>query len=621
MLSVPLRVGSEIIGTISAFSRSPGFFTTRDQVLLQSFADQAGIAIQNARLFEESQRRARETQALLEAGRAVSQSLEVGETIRVILQQARAVLGVQSCSIFTLDPNTGELTPAASLDLDPESAARIRIRVGEGVTGLAVQERRPVQSPHVDTDPRVRYPQLTGGRGLHSMLATPLLVGDRAIGALTVLRNDIHDFTPEEVALAAAFADQAAIALENARLYQNTRQAYEDLARAQNELLHSQKMEAIGRLAGGVAHDFNNLLTVIIGRAHLLETRLGGVDLRDIHLLYRTALRAADLTEQLLTFSRKQARQPRMLDLNEVVTSMSSLLRRLIGEHVELSTRTAPDLGQVEADPAQIEQVIMNLAVNARDAMPEGGRLEIETADVHVGPSEIRRHPVLEPGRYVVLAVTDTGCGMDGGTQERIFEPFFTTKDVGKGTGLGLAMVYGIVKQSGGHITVESEPDRGSRLTVFLPRVADPAPAPLAAEPAATPLTGDETILLVEDEPDVRALARQILSARGYLVLEAADAQSALALCDQHPGPIDLMLTDVVMPRMSGWQLARALAGRRPATKVLFMSGYPRSQILRNPTAGADFELLSKPFSPSSLAGRVREALDRPLPAAPDPTS
>jgi CheY-like chemotaxis protein len=370
-----------------------------------------------------------------------------------------------------------------------------------------------------------------------------------------------------------------------------------------------------------VAHDFNNLLTVIIGRAQILETRLGGADLRDIHLLYRTALRAADLTEQLLTFSRKQARQPRMLDLNEVVTSMSSLLRRLIGEHVELSTRTAPDLGQVEADPAQIEQVIMNLAVNARDAMPEGGRLEIETADVHVGPSEIRRHPVLEPGRYVVLAVTDTGCGMDGGTQERIFEPFFTTKDVGKGTGLGLAMVYGIVKQSGGHITVESEPDRGSRLTVFLPRVADPAPAPLAAEPAATPLTGDETILLVEDEPDVRALARQILSARGYLVLEAADAQSALALCDQHPGPIDLMLTDVVMPRMSGWQLARALAGRRPATKVLFMSGYPRSQILRNPTAGADFELLSKPFSPSSLAGRVREALDRPLPAAPDPTS
>jgi CheY-like chemotaxis protein/two-component sensor histidine kinase len=367
-------------------------------------------------------------------------------------------------------------------------------------------------------------------------------------------------------------------------------------------------------LAGGIAHDFNNLLTVILGYGDLTLTQLNKEDPlhRNISEVKKAAERAAGLTRQLLAFSRKQVMQPKVLDLNTVVSELEKMLRRLIGEDVGLRTALESDLGSVKADPGQIEQIIMNLAVNARDAMPQGGKLTIETTNVHLDEEYAKSHIAVIPGPYVMLAVSDTGMGMDQQTQARIFEPFFTTKVAGKGTGLGLSTVYGIVKQSGGNIWVYSELGRGTTFKIYLPRVDEGAQKFERRVEAKGALKGSETVLLAEDEEAVRTLARQLLEMYGYQVLEAANGGAALLICERHQEPIHLLITDVIMPEMSGRELADRLAQLRPDMKVLFMSGYTDNAIVHQRVLDEWANFIQKPFPTDALARKVRNVLDAP---------
>jgi PAS domain S-box-containing protein len=381
----------------------------------------------------------------------------------------------------------------------------------------------------------------------------------------------------------------------------------------EEQLIQSQKMEAVGRLAGGIAHDFNNLLTAIAGYSELLLGQLPPGDPRLGHAaeIRKAGERAAALTRQLLAFSRRQVLEPRVLDLNAVVSGMRDMLRRMIGEDIELRTQPALGLWPVKADPGQIEQAVLNLVVNARDAMPQGGKLTIETANVEIDEKFARGYVSVESGQYAMLAVTDSGVGMGEATKARLFEPFFTTKERGKGTGLGLSTTYGIVKQSGGYIWCYSEPGRGTTFKIYLPRADAPVekPAPAPAAPLSLAAAG-ETILLVEDEREVRALVQKLLKMQGYTLLTAADPEEAISMAREYKGKIDLMVTDVVMPRMSGREVAERLAVSRPDMKILFVSGYTDDAIVRHGILEPGTAFLQKPFSPQALARKVREVLE-----------
>ncbi|PYP84941.1 MAG: hypothetical protein DMF61_17930 [Blastocatellia bacterium AA13] len=381
----------------------------------------------------------------------------------------------------------------------------------------------------------------------------------------------------------------------------------------QAQLLHSQKMEAIGRLAGGVAHDFNNLLTAIIGYC---EMALDGLPRSNpahdrVKQVLKAGERAESLTRQLLAFSRRQMLVPVVIDLSALVDDVNKLLRRLIGEDTELIAVSSPGLGRVKADPGQIEQVIVNLAVNARDAMPNGGRLFIRTGNVYVSEGDNSAHENLAPGEYVALSVTDTGCGMDAETASQIFEPFFTTKELGKGTGLGLSTVYGIIKQSGGEIAVETEIGIGTTFRIYLPRVDSESQQSTLDEAGAATRAGSETILVVEDDETLLSLCTEILTSSGYQALQASNGREALLICEQYGGPIHLMLTDLVMPKMNGCELADRVASIRSEMKVLFMSGYTDEVVGSNGFSIAGRPFLPKPFTPDSLARKVREVLDQ----------
>ncbi len=379
----------------------------------------------------------------------------------------------------------------------------------------------------------------------------------------------------------------------------------------EDQLAQSRKMEAIGQLAGGVAHDFNNLLSVIIGYSHLVLNRPGGGEpfRKEVSEIRKAADRAADLTRQLLAFSRKQLLQPKVVSLNDVVKGMMTMLRRLIGEDIELSFSLQGDLPSVLVDPGQVEQVILNLTINARDAMPNGGTLTIGTETILLSESFIREHPPLAAVEHVVLSVSDTGTGMDQGTMSKIFDPFFTTKEHGKGTGLGLSTVEGIVSQSKGHITVESDPGRGTIFRIYLPAVEGIPSRDEEAGPEK-PAGGQETILVVEDDPGVRNLVRQVLAINGYPVLVASNGEEALRVSREHREPIHLLVTDVVMPGMSGRVLANRIAWDRPGIKVLYMSGYTDNAIGQHGVLEEGIELIEKPFSPAVFAEKVRKALD-----------
>jgi signal transduction histidine kinase/CheY-like chemotaxis protein len=550
-------------------------------------------------------------EALADVGRAAAQSLDPAKVAHQVAESLCSILAAASAAVYRVRRDDGALvalavarSPGATVEWDALVAP------GTDVVGAAARARTVIVTPDAPADPRLSF-RAERRRGpaqseRRAFLAVPLLIRGGVIGALAVSDRAGRIFDAHAVAVAEGFAAQLAVALDHAELSgRRLREA---------RLRQSQRMETVGKLAGGVAHDFNNLLTIIQGRAEIVRSKLGVTHplRRDVELIHTAAERGAMLTQQLLAFSRRQVLQPRVLDLAAVVDGMASMLRRLIGEDIDLRVEHRGRGALVEADPGQLEQLIMNLAVNARDAMPNGGRLTIATAAGELDRSATTQHPELAPGPYVSLSVSDTGCGMDAEVRTHLFEPFFTTKERGKGAGLGLSTVYGIVQQHGGSIAVESEVGRGSAFVVLLPQVTGPSSEPGASADAGEPPRGMETILLVEDEDQVRAFARETLEAAGYTVLEAAGPGRALRLAGEHPGAIHVLLTDLVMPEMSGRELAERLAGLRPGLRVAYMSGYTDDAIVAHGVRDRDASFLQKPFDRGSLTRLVREALDRP---------
>jgi PAS domain S-box-containing protein len=519
--------------------------------------------------------------------------------VEVVQAQLQQLLPFNACSINLVDWATGE----SRVHYRQQNGTRLTVRPGlppafrqARETGEPVYRRTQAQMYQYQDRVELFEQQV------HSVVDVPFTGGTLALNS-----REEAAFSPRDLDLLAQFAQ----VLSEAHRRLQDLQALEE---KETQLRQAQKLEAVGHLAGGVAHDFNNLLTIISGYSEFL-LRHAGPDQPlhpSVQEIQKAADRGAGLVRQLLAFSRKQMLQPSVLNLNLVVADLGKMLQRLIGEDIELKLIAAPALGAVQADRGQVEQVLLNLVVNARDAMPQGGKLFIETANVEVDESDTLRRPMVEPGAYVRLSVSDTGVGMDKETQAQIFEPFFTTKEPGKGTGLGLAMVYGIVKQSGGYIWVYSEPGQGTTFKIYLPRIAEPHPPAAGVETARRPLGGQETILLVEDEEAVRRLMALSLREQGYTLLEAGGGEEALQVGSQHAGLIHLLVTDVVMPGMNGQQLAERLAGAQPQLKVLYMSGYTEGIIAQHGILAPQVAFLQKPFSPDRLALRVREVLDSP---------
>jgi PAS domain S-box-containing protein len=574
VLCLPILHQSELIAILHLENRLVTNAFTRDRLaLLELLAAQAAISLENARLYADARRENAERRQA-EAALRESQAL-----LQAIVDHAPALIYVKDLDARYLLVNRQlaarlARTPAEILgktdgELFPRETAEAYRALDERVAAGAILEAEEL-----------------GYDGDRTYLAVkaPLTDGGGRIYATCGISTDITE----------------------------RKRADATLRRTEEQLRQAQKMEAIGNLAAGVAHDFNNLLSAILGYSDLLIDQLEPADSRraDLEEIVRAARVAAELTRQLLAFGRKQILQPQVVSLNDSVAQMEKLLRRVIGEDVELTLLLSPGLGSALVDPGQVEQIVLNLAVNSRDAMPKGGRLTLETANVEFDETYAAEHVGVAAGSYVMLAVSDTGVGMDKATQEHMFEPFFTTKEKGKGTGLGLATVFGIVRQSGGHIWVYSELSAGTTFKLYFPRVADTATMPTA--PSTAPAQGgSETILLVEDDERVCTVARRILGRLGYRVLEAHSVGDALLLCEQHPGTIQLLLTDVIMPRMSGRQLAERLLSLRPAMRVLYMSGYTDNSIVQHGVLQAGVEFLAKPISPERLARKVRELLDR----------
>ncbi|MCR4408127.1 MAG: GAF domain-containing protein, partial [Anaerolineae bacterium] len=568
VVAAPVRWGDEFLGVLDVNADLPHTFSPDDAELLSLFATQAAIAIRNARLFETAQ------QELAERKRTEEALRESEEKYRNLVERANDGIVIVQDNVLKYANS----------------------RLAE-ITGYTVEEL--VGTPyanyiHPDELSKVveHYERRMAGEEIRTIYETALQHKDGSKVEVELNAGIImFQGRPADLVFIRDISERK---------------------RLEEQLLQAQKMEAVGRLAGGVAHDFNNLLTAIIGYSELLLMGLGPDSpwRKDIAEIKKAADRAAALTRQLLAFSRKQMLQPQVLNLSLVVAGIEKMLRRLIGEDIELVIILDPELGLVKADPGQIDQVIMNLAVNARDAMPQGGKLTIETRNVYLDEEYAQQHLEVEPGPYVMLAVSDTGVGMDEEIKSHLFEPFFTTKEVGKGTGLGLATVYGIIKQSGGHIWVYSEPGQGTTFKIYLPVVGE------EVEPARLPplldesLHGAETILLVEDDSLVRELASRVLIQHGYLVLEAYDGEKALRICQEYRKPIHLLVTDVVMPGgMSGRQLAETLITMHPETRVLYMSGYTDDSIVYHGVLEPGTAFLQKPFTPESLARKVGEVL------------
>lgn len=545
--------------------------------------------------------------------RVLSESTTLEEAVPKIIQAIGESLEWDLGVFWRVDKAGGVLRcldqwKASSVQADPFTMATWQqvFRREEGLPGRiwAAGKSAWVTDVALDTNfPRGVQAQKTG---LHGAFGFPVLIGSEIEGVIELFSRQVRQPDNELLRMVEDIGLKIGQFGERARTEGVLRET-------EAQLRQAQKMEAVGRLAGGVAHDFNNLLTVIRGYSELLLGRLGPADAmrKDMEEVKKAADRASGLTRQLLAFSRRQFIAAKVLDLNALVANMDGMLRRLIGEDiVELCTELDSLAGAIKADPGQVEQVIMNLVVNARDAMPKGGRLTIESKNVTIEKGARLDAVGVEPGSYVLLSVRDTGHGMDAETRSHLFEPFFTTKEKGKGTGLGLSTVYGIVKQSGGSVTVESAPGRGTTFRIYFPRVEPEAPGTAGAVEDVDPARGRETILLVEDEPAVRGLVHETLRLQGYTVLEARHGIEALLTSTKYVGPIHLLLTDVVMPQMSGPEVAEKLLTVRPGIKVLYMSGYPDHPVFDQGVVSRETGFLPKPFSPHVLAQKVREVLD-----------
>jgi PAS domain S-box-containing protein len=738
--ATPLIVEAETLGALSVSDVVGRTFTDDDLAMLAAFAGEAALALHHGRLHEFEERRAARLRTLARLNQGVSSLLDMQAVLGEIARAAAELMNAPVVSFWIADEATRTIEVRAWSDETIGSGFPERVMgFDQGMLGWVAAHRRSLNIPDVFADPRSVAREWRRAHGLRSFLGVPVMLGDSLLAVLALSGRAPFELSPDDEDLVANFIAQAAVAIQNARLYAEAtrrwREAEEALATAraseasfrllfrnnplpmwvydvetlrflevntaavghygyarneflgmrigdisppedverftdavakldargrgggrrcghwrhrrkdgrvidveilshalefggrraalvavenvterralEEQLRQSQKIEAIGQLAGGIAHDFNNLLTVITARAEMLRARLRPDDAggRDATLILKTAERASALTQRLLAFSRWQILQPKVLDLNALVEGMVAMLRRMIGEDIDLRIAPSPNLGRLEADPGQVEQVILNLAVNARDAMPHGGRLSLETADMKLDEPFVRAHPGARSGTFVMLRVSDTGSGMDAATLARVFEPFFTTKEPGRGT--GLATVYGIVKQHDGYITADSEPGRGSVFTVYLPRVEAAVEVADSAGAPAEPRRGSETVLLVEDQADVRDLARELLEREGYTVLVADGPKTALAVADEHPGVIDALVTDVVMPEMGGRELAGRLAATRPALKVLYMSGYTNDTIARQVLLDARTNFLQKPFASDALPRKLREVLDR----------
>jgi len=731
VLSVPLLVGERVLGALVTYRDDVGPFSVRQIELMQAFAHQAALALENSRLYQESERRRRESEVFAGVAQAITASLDLDTVLRRITDSAKELVGSDLAMIGFREGDTEAVTVRHRVGSRYTSDRTFRIEPGKGFGGQALLSGRPLRTDDYTNDPAFSKDYL--GAVVRddsvSAMVVPIRSEDHVVGLLYVANRTKRPFSDHDEATLLRLADEAAVAIRNAQLFESEREserryrtlvessiqglhiqrdwvtlfanpafarmlgydtteelvgldtrrwiephelarlesdraarlrdeevlsryelqatrrdgsqiwveiqvteivwagepaiqstvldiserkrAEQALRQSEAQLRQVQKMEAVGQLAGGVAHDFNNLLTVITGRTELLLLRLAADDpqRRDVELVRKTADRAAALTQQLLAFSRKQMLQPRVLDLNGVVAGMAQMLKPLIGETIELVTSLDPVLGRVKADPAQIEQIVLNLAVNARDAMPQGGRLTIETGNVELDSTFAETHPGSSAGPHTMLSVRDTGTGMSPDVQAHLFEPFFTTKGVGKGTGLGLATVYGIVKQHGGYIRIESAPGAGTAVRIYFARVApltDAAPAPATDAP---PAVGSGTVLVVEDEGELRDLATEVLGIAGYTVLSAASPSAALDIAHRHAGPIHLLLTDVVMPEMSGRDLADRLVRTRPAMKILYMSGYTDDAIVHHGVLDPGTVLLQKPFTPDKLTRMVGDLL------------
>jgi PAS domain S-box-containing protein len=605
-LSVPIRIGDEVVGVLDLQSPQPDAFEPSGVTTLETLAAQVAVAINNARLYSQAAQRNRELTLLnrVIAATAVGEALE--SVLEVVCRELALAFEVPQAAAALFNEEKTEAVVVAEYlapGRPPSLGATIPTAGNPGALHL-LRNKTPLVIEDAQTDPRqAPIHDLLRQRGTVSLLLLPLMMGEEVVGSLGVDAIEPRAFSAEEVDLAQRVAEQISGVLARARLRKERRQLEEQFHQAQ-------KMEAVGRLAGGVAHDFNNLLTVFHLSTRLMERRLHHEDPLWGHVqrIQDAGQRAAGLVRQLLAFSRREIVEPKVLDLNQVLGELDKMLRRLIGEDLELTLLLADDLAPVKIDPTQVEQVVVNLAVNARDAMPFGGKLTIETANVVLDAAYAAQHLEVEPGEYVLLAVSDDGVGMSEEVQARLFEPFFTTKEKGKGTGLGLATVFGIVKQNQGYIGVYSEPGQGTTFKIYLPRVAEDAPPP--PRPPQATARGTETLLLVEDEAQVRELTHDILQGQGYQVLAARDGVEALRVAEAHEGPIHLLLTDVVMPRMSGKGLADQLLRTRPEMRVLFTSGYTDNAIVHHGVLAEGIAFLSKPFELEAIARKVRDVLD-----------
>jgi PAS domain S-box-containing protein len=556
-VSMPMMVGNKLVAVLNVNSvKSRRLFTVGHTKALAILANLAAPAIESARHYRDVQEAERRYRSIFEnAVEGMFQTTSSGQII--------------------------EANPAMAFILGYESPEELM----EKVTDLGTQV-------YVDSKVRLEFLDEIEKRGLVKGFEAQMYRKDKNKTWVSLGGRAIRDSGG------------------NVLTYEGSIEDLSERKRLEEQLVQSQKMEAIGTLAGGIAHDFNNLLTAIIGYSQLAASRLNEGDrmYKEIEEIRKAGTRAAELTSQLLAFSRKQVLQLKVINLNTIVANIGKMIGRVIGEDIELVTSLKPELGHIKADPGQIEQVIMNLAVNARDAMPDGGKLIIETGDIVLDEAYARLHFRVRPGRYVMMAVSDTGSGMDTETQSHIFDPFFTTKDARKGTGLGLSTVYGIIKQSGGDVWVYSEPGRGTTFKLYLPR-AEEEIHEAYREVHQIRSTGTETVLLVEDETQVRNLAALVLRERGYEVLEASCGDEALRVAGQYTGRIHLLLTDVVMPQMSGKELSEQITRTRLDIKVLFASGYTDDAVLHHGVLEANMEFIQKPFTPNTLANKVRAVL------------